>query len=62
MANPRQEQLLKLVIDKGYYTVEDLAEALAVSTQTIRRDIKKLSDERLLGPATMVALVLLLVR
>lgn len=48
MANPRQEQLLKLVIDKGYYTVEDLAEALAVSTQTIRRDIKKLSDERLL--------------
>ncbi|USD67722.1 DeoR/GlpR family DNA-binding transcription regulator [Vibrio sp. SCSIO 43136] len=48
MTNPRQDKLLKLVIDKGYYTVEDLAEQLDVSTQTIRRDIKKLSDERLL--------------
>lgn len=48
MTNPRQDKLLKLVIDEGYYTVEDLAEELDVSTQTIRRDIKKLSDEKLL--------------
>lgn len=48
MTNPRQDKLLQLVIDKGYCTVEELAEVLQVSTQTIRRDIKKLSDERLL--------------
>lgn len=48
MTNPRQDKLLKLVIEKGYYTVEELAEQLDVSTQTIRRDIKKLSDDRLL--------------
>jgi DeoR/GlpR family transcriptional regulator of sugar metabolism len=48
MTNPRQDKLLKLVIDKGYCTVEELAEVLDVSTQTIRRDIKKLSDERML--------------
>ncbi|WP_172378341.1 DeoR/GlpR family DNA-binding transcription regulator [Vibrio sp. Vb339] len=48
MTNPRQDKLLKLVIDEGYYTVEDLAESLNVSTQTIRRDIKKLSDDKLL--------------
>ncbi|PJC86898.1 DeoR family transcriptional regulator [Vibrio sp. HA2012] len=48
MTNPRQEKLLQLVIDKGYCTVEELAEILEVSTQTIRRDIKKLSEERLL--------------
>ncbi|WEM45262.1 DeoR/GlpR family DNA-binding transcription regulator (plasmid) [Photobacterium sp. DA100] len=47
MTNPRQDKLIKLVIDKGYYTVEELAEKLDVSTQTIRRDIKKLSEERL---------------
>ncbi len=48
MTNPRQDKLIKLVIDKGYYTVEELAEKLDVSTQTIRRDIKKLSEQRLL--------------
>lgn len=48
MTNPRQDKLLKLVMDNGYCTVEDLAETLDVSTQTIRRDIKKLSDDRLL--------------
>jgi DeoR/GlpR family transcriptional regulator of sugar metabolism len=48
VTNPRQDRLLQLVIDKGYCTVEELAETLEVSTQTIRRDIKKLSEERLL--------------
>lgn len=47
MTNPRQDKLLQLVNDKGYYTVEELAEMLDVSTQTIRRDIKKLSEDRL---------------
>ncbi|MFA0084630.1 DeoR/GlpR family DNA-binding transcription regulator [Vibrio sp. E150_011] len=47
MTNPRQDKLLQLVDDKGYYTVEELAEMLDVSTQTIRRDIKKLSEDRL---------------
>ncbi len=47
MTNPRQDKLLQFVNDKGYYTVEELAEMLDVSTQTIRRDIKKLSEERL---------------
>ncbi len=48
MTNPRQNKLLQLVNDKGYCTVEELADTLEVSTQTIRRDIKKLSDEGLL--------------
>jgi DeoR/GlpR family transcriptional regulator of sugar metabolism len=47
VTNPRQDKLLQFVNDKGYYTVEELAEMLDVSTQTIRRDIKKLSEERL---------------
>ena len=47
MTNPRQDKLIHLVNDKGYYSVEELAELLEVSTQTIRRDIKKLSNERL---------------
>ncbi|MBR9872923.1 MAG: DeoR/GlpR transcriptional regulator [Vibrionaceae bacterium] len=47
MTNPRQDKLIQLVNDKGYYGVEELAELLDVSTQTIRRDIKKLSNDRL---------------
>jgi DeoR/GlpR family transcriptional regulator of sugar metabolism len=47
MTNPRQNKLLKLVNDDGYCTVEVLAETLDVSTQTIRRDIKKLDDKGL---------------
>jgi DeoR/GlpR family transcriptional regulator of sugar metabolism len=44
MPNPRQNILLKIINDEGYCIVETLAEKLAVSTQTIRRDIKKLDD------------------
>jgi DeoR/GlpR family transcriptional regulator of sugar metabolism len=47
VTNPRQDKLIQLVNDKGYYSVEELAEMLDVSTQTIRRDIKKLSNDRL---------------
>ena len=46
--NPRHDELLKLVNETGYVSVEDLSEKFEVSTQTIRRDIKKLSNERLL--------------
>ncbi|UJF18243.1 DeoR/GlpR family DNA-binding transcription regulator [Vibrio sp. SS-MA-C1-2] len=42
--NPRQEHLYKLVNKQGYCSVDELAEELDVSTQTIRRDIKKMSD------------------
>lgn len=47
MTNPRQDKLIQLVNEKGYYSVEELAELLNVSTQTIRRDIKKLSNDHL---------------
>ncbi len=46
--NPRHDKLLKLVNDNGYVSVEELSEIFEVSTQTIRRDIKKLSEEKLL--------------
>lgn len=48
MTNPRQDKLIQWVNDKGYASVEELSALLNVSTQTIRRDIKKLSDERLM--------------
>ena len=46
--NPRHDALLKLVGERGYISVEELSTTLDVSTQTIRRDIKKLSDDKLL--------------
>jgi DeoR/GlpR family transcriptional regulator of sugar metabolism len=48
VTNPRQKKLLNLINETGYCSVEELAEQLEVSTQTIRRDIKKLHEERLL--------------
>lgn len=48
VGNPRHDRLLHEVNDKGYVSVEELTELLGVSAQTIRRDIKKLSDQRLL--------------
>nr|WP_321442826.1 DeoR/GlpR family DNA-binding transcription regulator [uncultured Cohaesibacter sp.] len=48
VGNPRHDSLLKEVNDKGYVSVEELTELLDVSAQTIRRDIKKLSDQKLL--------------
>lgn len=48
VGNPRHDRLLHEVKDKGYVSVEELTELLGVSAQTIRRDIKKLSDQRLL--------------
>lgn len=48
VGNPRHDRLLKEVNEKGYVSVEELTELLDVSAQTIRRDIKKLSDQKLL--------------
>ena len=48
VGNPRHDKLLQEVNEKGYVSVEELTELLDVSAQTIRRDIKKLSDQKLL--------------
>lgn len=47
--NPRYDQLLSLINVNGYMRIEDLAAQLNVSSQTIRRDIKKLSEDGILS-------------
>ena len=47
--NPRYDQLLSLIHVNGYMRIEDLAARLNVSAQTIRRDIKKLSEDGILS-------------
>lgn len=42
--NPRHDQLITLIAERGYMNIEDLAQILDVSTQTVRRDIRKLSQ------------------
>jgi DeoR family glycerol-3-phosphate regulon repressor len=42
--NPRQITLLKVVQDVGSITVEQLAEKLGVTLQTVRRDVQRLAD------------------
>ena len=46
--NPRQLNLLAVVQGQGSATVEQLADKLGVTLQTVRRDIQKLADEGLL--------------
>lgn len=46
--NHRQEALLRLVRDRGFAPVELLAGQLGVSAQTIRRDVARLTELRLL--------------
>ncbi|HAI49456.1 MAG TPA: DeoR family transcriptional regulator, partial [Enterobacteriaceae bacterium] len=46
--NPRHDKLIQLITEQGYMNIEDLAQQLSVSTQTIRRDIRKLSDQGLI--------------
>ena len=46
--NPRQLTLLKVVQAQGSVTVEQLAETLGVTLQTVRRDVQRLADEELL--------------
>ena len=45
--NPRHDQLLTLIADRGYMNIDELAQLLDVSTQTVRRDIRKLSEQGL---------------
>lgn len=46
--NPRHDQLLSLVGERGYMNIDELAGLLDVSTQTVRRDIRKLSEQGLI--------------
>lgn len=46
--NSRQQQILKLVQQRGYVSIDTLAQAFAVTPQTIRRDINELCDQQLL--------------
>ncbi len=47
--NPRQSLLLHEVTERGSMSVEALAEKLCVTLQTVRRDVKLLSDAHLLS-------------
>jgi DeoR family glycerol-3-phosphate regulon repressor len=47
--NPRQSGVLDLVRDRGSITVEELADRFGVTLQTVRRDVKLLSDAGLLA-------------
>ncbi|WP_295526100.1 DeoR/GlpR family DNA-binding transcription regulator [uncultured Pseudacidovorax sp.] len=48
-SNPRQVQLLDTVRTRGSATVEQLAEELGVTLQTVRRDVQRLADAGLLA-------------
>lgn len=47
--NPRYDRLLWLVKARGYMRIDELASLLDVSTQTVRRDIRRLSEEGILS-------------
>ena len=47
-SNPRQINLLNTVRARGTVTVDQLAEMLGVTLQTVRRDVQRLADEGLL--------------
>ncbi len=46
--NPRQLKLLEAVRARGSATVEQLADLLGVTLQTVRRDVQRLADEGVL--------------
>ncbi|SDZ80287.1 transcriptional regulator, DeoR family [Desulfuromusa kysingii] len=46
--NQRQQEILSLVQQQGFITIETLAQNFNVTPQTIRRDIKSLGDKQLL--------------
>lgn len=46
--NPRHDQLVHYITERGYMNIEELAQLLDVSTQTVRRDIRKLSEQGLI--------------
>ena len=45
---PRQQNILDLVRERGYLSIEELAQQFAVTPQTIRRDINQLAEQNLL--------------
>lgn len=47
--NPRHDQLIQLIAKRGYMNIDELAQLLEVSTQTVRRDIRKLSEQGLIS-------------
>jgi DeoR/GlpR family transcriptional regulator of sugar metabolism len=47
--NPRHDRLIALISEFGYMSIEDIAHRLEVSPQTIRRDIRKLSEQNLIS-------------
>ena len=42
----RQEEILKILSEVPISTIQNLANELAVSAETIRKDLKQLADER----------------
>lgn len=48
-ANPRQVKLLQVVRSRGTVTVEELADKLDVTLQTVRRDVQRLADAGLVA-------------
>ncbi|MES2937032.1 MAG: DeoR/GlpR family DNA-binding transcription regulator [Pseudomonadota bacterium] len=47
-SNPRQLKLLAVVRERGSATVEELAEQLGVTLQTVRRDVQRMAEQGLL--------------
>ena len=45
---PRQQSILELVRERGYVSIEELAQQFSVTPQTIRRDINQLGEAGLL--------------
>ncbi len=45
---PRQHEILSLARERGYVSIDELAQAFAVTPQTIRRDINQLAEQGLL--------------
>lgn len=45
--NPRQSELVELVRQRGFVSVDELATHFGVTMQTIRRDVAQLGDEKL---------------
>ncbi|MCO6055119.1 DeoR family transcriptional regulator [Pseudomonas sp. MOB-449] len=45
---PRQQDILDLARERGYVSIDELAQAFAVTPQTIRRDINQLAEHGLL--------------
>jgi len=46
--SPRHQNIIELVNEQGYVTIEELSEHFAVTPQTLRRDLNHLSTQQLL--------------